>query len=657
MATVTLVAPVVVSVSPTSAQVAIGGTAQFTAKVTGTSITGVTWSVAGAGCSGASCGTVSATGLYTAPASAPSPATVTVSAVAVADGQTKASATVTVVIPVVVTVEPTSANVTVTDQLQFRAQVSGTTNTATVWSVSGAGCTGTACGSISSSGLYTAPAAVPAQGTVIVKVSSQASPSASASSIVTILPSNNAKFVGQYAFRFSGFDSQGVYQEAGYLIADGKGKIVSGTEDVNDTVNPATALSISGTYQVGADGRGLMTILSPLGSHVFRFAMNLKGTKGSLISFDTTGVRGSGEIEIQDPTAFNTAVFTGGYVLNLAGMNVYGERVGAVGVIFPDGNGFVSGSSLDVNEGGSVPPTFPSFSGTYDVDATGRGTMALSILGFDGGTFSFSVYPVSSNKLFLISTDPLTYNNPVFSGSLEAQTGAPFTSASFSGGSVFEMSGLAGVAPQDTVGRFQFNAGGAVGVHFDQNSGGNVTVGGTMSGAYDIQLNGRGTLNLDNPADGSQKVWILYAISPDTAFLMDGSSGAVAVGEMRAQTAVVPFSNVNLLGSYVFGSQDPMIAATPLYSGILSFDGGANTSGLGSVSGSEDISKTSALSYNQVVAGGYSISGVSNNGRGTLLLSSPVNRTIAVWVTSASEAVGVDIDASSTQPTILHLEQ
>ena len=45
-----------------------------------TSNAAVTWSVSGAGCSGAACGTISGGGLYTAPMTVPSPATLNVTA-------------------------------------------------------------------------------------------------------------------------------------------------------------------------------------------------------------------------------------------------------------------------------------------------------------------------------------------------------------------------------------------------------------------------------------------------------------------------------------------------------------------------------------------------------------------------------------------------
>lgn len=274
-AMVTIAQQIAVSILPASVQIAVGAKGQFTAKVTGTAITGVTWSVSGAGCSGSACGTVSSTGLYIAPESVPTPAQVKVTATAIADGTTAASATVTIIVPVAITISPASDSVTVGQQQQFRVHVSGTTNTAVAWSVSGSGCTGTACGSITSAGLYTAPATVPTPATVIVKATSMANTSASASAVVSILASENSKLKGQYAFQFTGFNNAGVYQEAGSFIADGNGKLVSGLEDVNDTAGPTTDIHISGTYQMGADNRGVMTISGPTGTHSFRFALNL----------------------------------------------------------------------------------------------------------------------------------------------------------------------------------------------------------------------------------------------------------------------------------------------------------------------------------------------------------------------------------------------
>ncbi len=173
-ANVTVNVPVAVSVSPTSANVVIGATRQFTSTVTGSANTNVTWSVSAGG------GSITAGGLYTAPATVPAGA-VTVNATSVADPTKTATATVTVQPGVSVTVSPTTATVVVSQTQQFTATVTGTPTTAVTWSVTGGG-------SINpTTGLYTAPATVPA-GTVTVTATSTDGTNTTGTATVTVVP-------------------------------------------------------------------------------------------------------------------------------------------------------------------------------------------------------------------------------------------------------------------------------------------------------------------------------------------------------------------------------------------------------------------------------------------------------------------------------------
>lgn len=88
--TVAKAASVAVAVTPTTATIASDGTEQFTALVTNTSNVAVTWS--------ASLGTISSSGLYSAPA-VTATSTATVTAKSVADTTKSAMATVTVTVP------------------------------------------------------------------------------------------------------------------------------------------------------------------------------------------------------------------------------------------------------------------------------------------------------------------------------------------------------------------------------------------------------------------------------------------------------------------------------------------------------------------------------------------------------------------------------
>ena len=74
-----------VSVAPASATVAPGGSQQYTATVVGTSNMAVTWSAASVSGGNSTVGTISSSGLYTAPSIAPNPPNVTITAISVAD--------------------------------------------------------------------------------------------------------------------------------------------------------------------------------------------------------------------------------------------------------------------------------------------------------------------------------------------------------------------------------------------------------------------------------------------------------------------------------------------------------------------------------------------------------------------------------------------
>src|SRR2546430_9790005 len=71
---------VAVSVDPPAVSLSVSQTQQFTATVTSTSNKNVTWDVNGVAGGTATVGTISSSGLYTAPAQVPSPAQVSVNA-------------------------------------------------------------------------------------------------------------------------------------------------------------------------------------------------------------------------------------------------------------------------------------------------------------------------------------------------------------------------------------------------------------------------------------------------------------------------------------------------------------------------------------------------------------------------------------------------
>jgi hypothetical protein len=88
--------------------------------------------------------------------------------------------------PVSVTISPTSATVRVNRTKQFTATVLNSSNATVTWKVNGVVGGNTTVGTISSSGLYRAPGAVPNPATVTISATSVADPTKSAGAAVTV---------------------------------------------------------------------------------------------------------------------------------------------------------------------------------------------------------------------------------------------------------------------------------------------------------------------------------------------------------------------------------------------------------------------------------------------------------------------------------------
>lgn len=176
-----------VFISPETVSVQLGLRQQFTATVSAFVDPTMRWTVNGILSGNATVGTITSSGLYTAPLAVPSPNVVNVTATSVADPTKYATAMVTIIpIPVRVSIAPTAVALDTGKQQQFTAAVSGPDNTGVIWSVNGIrGGTLTA-GTITQTGLYTAPPTRPNPGDVMVTATSVADPTASATAIVTI---------------------------------------------------------------------------------------------------------------------------------------------------------------------------------------------------------------------------------------------------------------------------------------------------------------------------------------------------------------------------------------------------------------------------------------------------------------------------------------
>ena len=165
-----------VTLTPSTVTLMAAQVQQFSATVTGSTNQRVTWSIAPP-----MAGSISPSGLYTAPSIVTAQQPVTVTATSVADPSKSASAGVTLNPGVAITVNPPSSALTAGQTQQFTATVTGSTNQQVTWSINPPGV-----GSISPGGLYTAPSTIASPQTITVIATSLADPTRSASASVSL---------------------------------------------------------------------------------------------------------------------------------------------------------------------------------------------------------------------------------------------------------------------------------------------------------------------------------------------------------------------------------------------------------------------------------------------------------------------------------------
>jgi hypothetical protein len=225
-------ASVSVTVTPATASLLLGNTQTFTPTVTGTSNTSVSWSVNGVAGGTPVTGTITAAGVYTAPADLPIAPTIQITATSNSDSTKFATATLTITSDIFIALTPGAARAVLGAAQPFRASISssGHPDTAIRWSISGPACP-TACGTLDLAGNYTAPQILPAAATVALTAQSIADPSKQASATVTI--------ISNFSLQLSAPSS----------VASGGSGVIAATLTPALGSNPSTALSwaLSGT--------------------------------------------------------------------------------------------------------------------------------------------------------------------------------------------------------------------------------------------------------------------------------------------------------------------------------------------------------------------------------------------------------------------------
>ncbi len=660
---VSLTLPViVVSVSPQGVQTVLPGQSQqFTATVQNDPASkGVTWSVDSGNpfCAPFGCGTIDANGKYTAPAIVPIfVASMAITATSVAD-PTKVGAGFVSLPPPPTGVAASPNNVTV--PLNGVQQFTGTVSpfgaiSAVNWGVSGTGCTGASCGTIDANGKYTAPATAPDPSavTATATLASDASLSGTATLFIGTNP-NNAKLTGQYAFllKGSGFEPFAIvgssFGMVGSITADGNGNITAGVADFSSIIafccgtDVTLNVPLTGTYSVGSDNRGTMTLTHSCPSfcypsQTFSFALGsfAAGVAGrgqlteltEIDGFFVGGALASGALARQDPTAFSTAAIAGGYAFGLN--NVGGQGGAAVGR-FKANEGSLSAGHTDANTGhtSDVP-----FGGTYTVSANGRGTAVFTYPGQSASFSNFSFYVISASELFVIETDVCQTNGPtcnpqqVLTGVALQQSSGQFTLNSLNGPEVLTVSDDS-VENNLSISLATFDGTGTMNGTTDAvDSNGGVIANIPVSGTYTVDADGLGRGVLTFSGDQTSRPFYLASAGKGFILAFESNSSTSYAGTLEIQSGA-PFGDASVSGNFFLDVVIFPYSAWPgRGTGVVTADGAGGLSGTVDGGGGEDRMDPS-------FTGSYS---VATNGRGTL--TTTTTRNWILYIVSPSKVL------------------
>ena len=332
---------------------------------------------------------------------------------------------------------------------------------------------------IASTVTYTPPAAVPSgegQNSPTITAVLTSNPGVKDSFSFNIVDgtcgTGNETFLnGQYAFLLKGGGATVGYAALiGSFTADGSGNIVGGFQDFNRSTNALTGLTVVGSYSVGPDNRGCLTLTnSNGGTLILRIALGTisggTATQGALTAFvDTTGQnqRLTGVLKQQNLTNLASSTLNGTYAFGEEGVDSSGHRIAVAGLMTADGAGNITNVTADVNDNGNAV-TIPGGSGSYILATSapgGRGTLRNTIpAGAAPVTANLVLYMVSSSDFFFMTTDTTDGNHPILTGEAKLQTG-PFSTSMLATGSgyVFWASGIDGSngGSVTTLGQSQF---------------------------------------------------------------------------------------------------------------------------------------------------------------------------------------------------------
>lgn len=446
----------------------------------------------------------------------------------------------------------------------------------------------------------------------------------------------NSVLSGKYAFSFTGTatNTGAPIVLAGSFTADGAGNITAGIEDVNQIglVSPK-GVSITGTYSIGADGRGTLNFTGGV-TQTFKIAVE-NGNHGQLMRFDS-GAAGSGTFDLQTASAFSLTALHGNYAFEWNGSDPSGNPLSGIGAVSLS-SGSATGAA-DLNDAGAYSGVTVSAT-LQSPDGNGHGTASVT---YGSNMVSYGYDVISANRLLLIELD--TAAASVGEADLQSAT---FTTSSFSGSYAFLLNGISQAFGM--VGQVVADGQGNISSSDSVENNAGALASGSFPGAYafaptlqNATLNGRFTLMATEPS-GFTDNFVVYLVSPSQAFVMETDSDQLTFGQLLTQTGA-PFSSSSLNGNYGinFAGIDGSSVEADFVGQVVSGGNATLTSGTLDVN-DEDLTPPT-IANSAISAGSYS---VVNNATGRSTLSFTVagaSFTFSYYSVSPSQIFLLQVD-------------
>ncbi len=474
--------------------------------------------------------------------------------------------------------------------------------------------------------------------TFTVQATDSESPAATASASLTLtVDGPTSRLNGNYVFSFSGYSGGNLVQQAGSFTADGQGNISAGLMDSNSAAGVKTNLTFTGTYSIGANDTGPMTLnIATLGTFTYQVAAPASGTI-RFIQNGNEGNQGSGYFrKVSSLNTITIAQLAASWAFGGIGADVAASRYAAAGTFTADTTGAWTGLEEDANDNGTFAHSTAGTGNFVTVDSvTRRGTASMTV---NSVTTNYSFYVVSTTELVMLSLDPVSGSAPLSLFTLLTNP-ANWSNSTLATTTVVQLQGIGtsngNSSPYGLLAFATFDGNGGLSVSTDENLGGTLSSNKYPTATYNIATNGRATVTGfgNNP--------IVMYFSSNTAFTLVGDA-AVTAGTIVPQFGS-PYTNTSINGSYQGATLQAVLPTVTVEDDSAAADGAGNlaltydTSGPGgpqqglnaALTYSVDSTGRAPLVNNGTTAGiAYVVTGASGSSGKILVLSTDANAKI-----------------------------